>query len=293
MPEHPPFPAPLLTPDVLLPPIRAALAEDIGSGDLTGAAVIPPDRQAQFSLVTREPLVLAGLPVAEAVFREVLPEVRFTPHAADGMLLAAGSVIAEVAGQAQGLLAAERTALNFLQFLSAIATTTRRYAEAIEHTRARLLDTRKTVPGLRLFSKYATHVGGAWTHRWRLDDALMLKDNHIALCAAPGGLAAAIRQALAFAPGRTLIVECDTLAQAEVALDAGAKWLLLDNMTLADLRAGVELAQGRAVIEASGGVRLDTIAAIAATGVDYISCGRITSAPGTVDIGLDWQQGGV
>ncbi len=290
MPEFPPFPAPLLTLDVLLPSVRTALAEDIGTGDLTGAAIIPETRQARFSLVAREPLVLAGLPVAEAAFREVLPAVVFTPYAADGTLLPAGAVIADVAGQARGLLAAERTALNFLQFLSAIATTTRRYVDAIAYTEARLLDTRKTVPGLRLLSKYAAHVGGAWNHRWRLDDALMLKDNHIALCdTGGGGLAAAVRQALAFAPDRRLIVECDTLMQAEAALAAGATWLLLDNMTLEDLRAGVRLAQGRAVIEASGGVRLETIAAIAETGVDYISCGRITSAPGSVDIGLDWR----
>jgi nicotinate-nucleotide pyrophosphorylase (carboxylating) len=285
---QPPFPPPLLTDDVIQPVIRAALAEDIGAGDLTGAAIIPAHQHARFSIVTREPLIVAGLGIAEATFREVLPDVQWQPQTTDGTAVAAETTLAEVAGQARGLLAAERTALNFLQLLSAIATTTRRYVDAIAHTQARLLDTRKTIPGLRVFSKYATHVGGAWNHRWRLDDALMLKDNHIALCGTEGGLAAAVRQALAFAGERPVIVECDTLQQAEVALEAGARWLLLDNMRPADLRVGVQLAQGRAVIEASGGVRLETIAAIAETGVTYISCGRITSAPGSVDIGLDW-----
>jgi nicotinate-nucleotide pyrophosphorylase (carboxylating) len=306
----PPFPVPVLTPALLHPLIASALAEDIGTGDLTGTAVIAAEQQGRFRIVAREALVVAGMPVAEATFRMLDPAVQVFPHVQDGMRVAAGSLLAEVAGPARSLLASERTALNFLQFLSAIATLTHQYVTAIAHSRARLLDTRKTVPGLRVLSKYATHVGGAWNHRLRLDEALMLKDNHLALCAgatlhggsghggggagrnaADGGdgLAGAIHTTRAFAPGKRLIVECDTLAQAAVALAAGAEWLLLDNMTLAALRQGVGLAAGRAVIEASGGVHLDSIAAIAATGVDYISCGRITSAAGTVDIGLDWE----
>lgn len=284
----PPFPAPVLDPLEYMPVLRGFLAEDLGKGDLTGQAVIPPTATARLALVAREPLVVAGLPLAFVLFRETVPDLATIAAVSDGILCQKGETLAILSGNARGLLAAERTALNLLQALSAIATLTRQYVGAMGETQARLLDTRKTVPGLRLFSKYAASVGGAWNHRLRLDDALMLKDNHIALCG--GSLTDAIHQARTFAPDKRLIVECDTLIQAEEALAAGADWLLLDNMSPDQLRQGVQLARGRAVVEASGGVRLDTIATIAATGVDYISCGRITQDAGSVDIGLDTVQ---
>jgi nicotinate-nucleotide pyrophosphorylase (carboxylating) len=204
---------------------------------------------------------------------------------ADGTKVAAGAVLAVVSGPARGLLTAERTALNMLQHLSGIATLTAQYADKIKGTKAVLIDTRKTIPGLRALAKHAAQLGGARNHRLRLDDGVLIKDNHIAVC---GGIQAAVARARVGTPTLTKIeVECDTLEQVREALAAGADCLLLDNMTLEQLREAVKLTGGRVPLEASGGVRLDTIRGIAETGVDFVSVGRITQSAPAVDIGLD------
>ncbi|MBF0392444.1 MAG: carboxylating nicotinate-nucleotide diphosphorylase [Alphaproteobacteria bacterium] len=264
--------------------VAQALAEDIGAGDVTSATVIPEALRFSGVMASRQPMVVAGLPGAEAAFRALVPDLVWRPRVQDGDQVAEGAVIAEVAGSARGLLSAERVALNLLQHLSGIATLTRAYVQAIEGCGAQLLDTRKTVPGLRLLAKYATRMGGARNHRMGLFDAVLIKDNHIAVC---GGVAEAVRRARAGWDG-VVEVECDTLAQVAEALAAGADILLLDNMTPAVLREAVALAKGRARTEASGGVTLDTIRAIAETGVDFVSVGRITQSAPAVDIGLDW-----
>ena len=264
--------------------IRAALAEDVGTGDVTSSAVIPPGTHFSGIMAAREAMVVAGLPVAARVFELVVPQARFTPKVQDGDAVTAGTVLAEISGPAQGLLEAERTALNLLQLLSGIATLTRRYADAVAHTRCVLLDTRKTIPGLRMLSKYAAKMGGATNHRIGLWDAVLIKDNHIAVC---GGVTAAVERALA-AGHNPVEVECDTLDQVAQAVDAKAHIILLDNMTPAQLRSAVQLVGGRALTEASGGVNLDTIGTIAETGVDRVSVGRITQSAPAVDIGLDW-----
>lgn len=266
--------------------IAAALAEDIGTGDLTSLAVIPPDLRFHGVMRARHETVIAGLPIAREVFRVVVPEAAFHSLAADGDIVRPGAIVAEIEGPARGLLTAERTALNFLQTLSGIATVTRQYVERIRGTSCTLLDTRKTIPGLRKLSKYATHCGGARNHRMGLFDAILIKDNHIAVC---GSIREAVRKAKLMAQGKvTIEVECDTLAQVREAVDAGADMILVDNMSLDVLREAVSLVGGRAKTEASGGVTLETVAAIAATGVDFVSAGRITQSAPAVDIGLDW-----
>ncbi len=265
--------------------IDAALAEDLGYGDVTSRLVIPEDARFVGIIVARQEIVLAGLEIAVEVVRRVVPDATVKMIAADGEWTAAGAHIAQLEGDARGLLMVERTALNLLQFLSGIATLTGAYVKRIEGTGAVLLDTRKTVPGLRALSKYATRMGGATNHRMRLDDGILIKDNHIGVC---GGVAAAVRRARAGADGLAVEVECDTLDQAREAVDAGADILLLDNMPPPMLRQAVALVGGRARTEASGGVTLETIRAIAETGVDYISVGRITQSAPAVDIGLDW-----
>jgi nicotinate-nucleotide pyrophosphorylase (carboxylating) len=264
--------------------ISAALAEDIGGGDVTGALVIPPETRFHGVMAAREELVVAGLPMVVEIFRRVVPEGQIVLRAEDGDRLPAGSVLAELDGPAAGLLTAERTALNLLQHLSGIATLTRRYADAIEGTGAILLDTRKTVPGLRLLAKYASRMGGVRNHRIGLYDGVLIKDNHIAVC---GGVAAAVKRAKS-GTGLPVEVECDRLDQVAEAVAAGADIILLDNMTPDLLREAVALVGGRAKTEASGGITLQTIAAIAATGVDFISVGRLTQSAPAVDIGLDW-----
>lgn len=276
---------------VLAPPTEAvtkavhdALAEDLGAGDVTSGAVIPEGARFKGTLAAREAMTVAGLACAETAFRALDPNVTWIAHVDDGAHIAPGTTIATVEGHAQALLSAERTALNLLQHLSGIATLTRAYVDAIAETDARLKDTRKTIPGLRALAKYATRCGGAVNHRMRLDDAVLIKDNHIAV-------AGSIAQAVAAARARGLSpieVECDTLDQVREALDADADEVLLDNMDIPTLTEAVELAKGRAVTEASGGVNLDTIGAIAKTGVDFISVGRITQSAPAVDIGLDW-----
>lgn len=276
----------LLEPDLadLNRVIVAALAEDIGAGDITSRSVIPEETRFKGVMRARHDMVVAGLGVARAVFRQVVPEARFAAHVDDGACVAAGAVLAEMEGPARGLLTAERTALNLLQFLSGIATVTRTYADKIAGTGCTLLDTRKTVPGLRNLSKYATRCGGAKNHRMGLYDGVLIKDNHIAVC---GGIAQAVARAKD--DGLPNIeVECDTLEQVREAVEAGADIILLDNMEPARLREAVALVAGRAKTEASGGVTLDTIRAIAETGVDYVSVGRITQSAPAVDIGMDW-----
>ncbi|HUA19382.1 MAG TPA: carboxylating nicotinate-nucleotide diphosphorylase [Bryobacteraceae bacterium] len=267
--------------------IESALAEDIGSGDIT-AAVIPDDVLFHGLMRARHAMVMAGLPVAREVFRIVVPQANFRALVADGDAVAAGAVVAQVEGPARGLLTAERVALNFLQLLSGIASLTRQYVDRIQGTGCVLLDTRKTIPGLRKLSKYATCCGGAHNHRMGLFDAILIKDNHIAVC---GSICEAVRRAKGKTQGKAAIeVECDTLVQVTEALEAGVDRVLLDNMSLDELRQAVTLAAGRAKTEASGGVTLETVAAIAATGVDFVSVGRITQSAPAVDIGLDWME---
>jgi len=269
--------------------IDAALAEDTGAdkggpgADVTSALVIPADLRFRGVMQARHAMVVAGLPVAEESFRRVVPDARFTACVTDGDSVAAGTVLAEIEGPARGLLTAERTALNLLQLLSGIATETARYAERIAGSGCTLLDTRKTIPGLRRLSKYATRCGGATNHRMGLFDGVLIKDNHIAVC---GGIGAAVRRAKA---GNVPVeAECDTLEQVVEAVEAGADIVLLDNMPPDILRQAVALVAGRCKTEASGGVTLETIGAIAATGVDFVSVGRITQSAPAVDIGLDW-----
>ena len=263
--------------------VDAALAEDLGTGDITTKAVIPADTRLKLVVATRQDIVLAGLPVAVEVFKRLAPDADIALEAADGDALAGGAVIARLHGPAEGLLSAERTALNFLQTLSGIATLTRAYRDRIDGTGAVLLDTRKTLPGLRSLSKYATRTGGATNHRLSLDDGVLIKDNHIAVAGSAGE---ATRRAKA-AGLENIEVECDTLEQGEEAIEAGADSLLLDNMPLDMLALAVERVGGRVPLEASGGVNLETIRAIAETGVDYISAGAITQSAPAVDIGLD------
>ncbi len=265
--------------------VERALMEDIGFCDLTSELVIPAHASAEFAINARHSMVIAGIDIAAAVFRRYVPESLINLEVEDGARAAKGQVLARVSGPARGLLSAERTALNILQHLSGIATLTAQYVEAIAGTRAVLLDTRKTTPGLRILEKHAAHVGGAKNHRFGLADGVMIKDNHIAVC---GSIAAAVKRAQKGIPVLTKIeVEADRLDQVAEALAAGADMILLDNMSLETLREAVRMSAGRVPLEASGGVNLETIRAIAETGVDYISVGRITQSAPAVDIGLD------
>lgn len=266
--------------------VTRTLAEDMGEGgDVTSAATIPPDARFAATMNCREEIVVAGIEMAAAFFRRMDEQVVLTIETADGAKVPAGTVLMRVEGEARAMLTAERSALNTLQHLSGIATLTRRYVEAIAGTGAILLDTRKTIPGLRLAEKYAARMGGAQNHRLRLDDGLLIKDNHVAV---NGGVEAAVKRAKAAGTGLPIQVEVDRLPQIEPALAAGADRLLLDNMPPPVLREAVALVAGRVPLEASGGVRLDTIRAIAETGVTYISVGRITQSAPAVDIGLDF-----
>jgi nicotinate-nucleotide pyrophosphorylase (carboxylating) len=266
--------------------VRRVLAEDLGKGgDVTSKATIDPHARFTAEMNCREPIVVAGLDIAIAFFRAMDREVRVERLARDGDAMATGSVLLRLEGNARGMLAAERSALNTLQHLSGIATMTRRYVEAIAGTGATLLDTRKTIPGLRLLEKYAARMGGAENHRMRLDDGLLIKDNHVGVA---GGVAEAVSAAKEYGSGLAIQVEVDRVEQIEPALAAGADRLLLDNMKPDKLREAVKLVAGRVPLEASGGVNLDTIRAIAETGVDYISVGRITQSAPAVDIGLDY-----
>ncbi|HEY8435329.1 MAG TPA: carboxylating nicotinate-nucleotide diphosphorylase [Sphingomicrobium sp.] len=266
--------------------VRRVLAEDLGrGGDVTSKATIPPDARFTAEMNARQAMTVAGLDIAAAFFRELDREVDIDQPVRDGDGVTHGTTIMRLAGNAQAMLTAERSALNTLQHLSGIATLTRRYVDAIEGTGAVLLDTRKTLPGLRVLEKYAVRMGGAQNHRMRLDDGLLIKDNHVAVC---GGVAEAVRRAKAANMGLPVQVEVDRIDQIEPALTAGADRLLLDNMDPGLLREAVGLVHGRVPLEASGGVTLETIRFLAETGVNFISLGRITQSAPAVDIGLDY-----
>ncbi len=265
--------------------VRTTLAEDMGEGgDITSAAVIPAEARFDGVMDSRDAITVAGLPLAEAFFRTLDPKVEIETLVAEGTRVSRGADLMRLRGNARALLTAERSALNTVQHLSGIATLTRAYVDAIAGTGAILLDTRKTIPGLRVLEKYATRMGGATNHRMRLDDAAMIKDNHVAVA---GDVGEAVRRAVAAGIAR-IIVEVDRIDQIEPALAAGATHLLLDNMEPSILRGAVTLVGGRVPTEASGGVRLDTIRAIASTGVTYISVGRLTQSAPAADIGLDF-----
>jgi nicotinate-nucleotide pyrophosphorylase (carboxylating) len=270
--------------------VRATLDEDLGTGidgggrDVTAESVIPPDARFAGVMDSRDSIVAAGLPLAAKFFRALDPAIEIELLAEEGAEVPAGGDLMRLAGNARALLTAERSALNTVQHLSGIATMTRHYVAAMGDTSCILLDTRKTIPGLRLLEKYATRLGGAQNHRMGLWDAAMIKDNHILVA---GGVAQAVRRAREAGIER-IICEVDRLEQIEPALEAGANHILLDNMGPADLREAVALVAGRAVTEASGGVRLDTIGAIAASGVDFVSVGRLTQSAPAADIGLDF-----
>ena len=263
--------------------VRGALAEDVGAGDCTGR-LLDADAPVQAHLLVREVAVLCGRPWFDAVLRQVDARLRVHWRADEGALLVPNSTVCSIDGPARGLLTAERTALNFLQLLSGVATATRRYVDAVAQvpgSRARILDTRKTLPGLRLAQKYAVRVGGGVNQRLGLYDAILIKENHIA---AAGGIAAALRDA--HAQGRPVQIEVETLAQLDAALAAGARSILLDNFDLETMRAAVQRTAGRAELEASGGVHLGTVQQIAATGVDRISIGSLTKDLRAVDYSL-------
>jgi nicotinate-nucleotide pyrophosphorylase (carboxylating) len=269
--------------------IDLALAEDLGEGDLTTRAVVPEGARAQALIRQKEPGVVAGLGVVRAVFERVDPELEWVAHCPEGLWREAG-VVAEVLGSAASVLAAERVALNFLGRLSGVATLTARYVRAVEGTGARILDTRKTTPGLRELEKEAVRAGGGMSHRSGLYDGILVKENHAALA---GGVGEAARLAVEAAPaaggdGEPLLVEveCATLGEVEEALAAGAPRILLDNMAPDELRSAVELAKGRAELEASGGISLETVRAVAETGVDYISVGALTHSAPALDVSL-------
>jgi nicotinate-nucleotide pyrophosphorylase (carboxylating) len=277
---------PALPPPLVAEAVKRALAEDLGrAGDITSAATIPADATAAGLIATREAGVVAGLALAEAAFREMDPAVSFEAAVADSDAVAAGAIVARISGNARALLSAERVALNYLSHLSGIATLTRRYADAVAGTKAKITCTRKTIPGLRAFEKYAVRCGGGSNHRFGLDDAILVKDNHIAVA---GSVSEAIRRARVFAGHLVkLEIEVDTLDQLREALSAGADAILLDNMKPAMLRQAVAVAAGKVVLEASGGVTLETVAAIAETGVDFISVGALTHSARALDLGLD------
>ena len=265
--------------------VRATLAEDLGeAGDITSAAVIPADARFTGVMDSRDAITVAGLEIAEAFLRALDPEVRVERLVEDGARVPAGTDLMRLEGRARAMLTAERSALNTVQHLSGIATLTRSYADKIVGTGATLLDTRKTLPGLRRLEKYATRMGGASNHRMGLWDAAMIKDNHVAVA---GGVAEAVRRARS-AGIAEVIVEVDRVDQIEPALAAGATRLLLDNMPPAILRGAVTLVGGRVPTEASGGVNLETVRAIAETGVDFVSVGRLTQSAPAADIGLDF-----
>lgn len=291
---------PVLSPLMVEEQVRAALSEDLGrAGDITSQATIAPERTARAELNAREEGVVAGLDLARAAFRLMDPEIRFEAFVKDGDRLAPGTVIARVSGPARAVLSAERVALNFLMHLSGVASYTARFAAEIAHTPARVCCTRKTIPGLRALEKYAVRMGGGSSHRYGLDDAILIKDNHIAVS---GGVAGAIHAARAFAGHLVKVeVEVTTLEELEEALEAQPDVILLDNMGPELLRRAVEINRDcaglieatyaadprRVKLEASGNVNIKTVRAIAETGVDYISTSKITMAAPTLDIGLD------
>ena len=286
--------------------VRAALAEDLGPGDVTTQATVPARATLNVILRAREPLVVAGLPLAEATFRQRSPRIRVHRLTRDGQPVPAGASLLRLRGPARAILSAERVALNYLQHLSGVATHTAQYVAAIRGTRTRILDTRKTTPGMRVFEKYAVACGGGKNHRLGLFDMVLIKDNHLAALECQGrpvrgqdltprtshllltnAIAVAVQRARTQFPKLKVEVEADTLTQVRQAVEAGADIILLDNMKPALLRRAVRIIAGRAKTEASGGVNLRTVRAIARTGVDFISVGALTHSARAVDIGLD------
>ena len=282
----------MLSSDEIRRAVRAALAEDLGSGDVTTLATVPEETRVSALMVAREPLVAAGLELAEAAFLELCPQARIQRAARDGERVPAGFALLKIMNApARAVLSAERVALNFAQRLSGIATLTAQYADAVSTTGARILDTRKTTPGLRRLEKHAVVCGGGMNHRFGLFDGILIKDNHLAALRhePPNAVEAAVRRARARHPQLAVEVEADTLEQAEQAARAGADVILLDNMPLETLRAAVQLVKGRAKTEASGGINLSNVRAIAETGVDFISVGALTHSARAVDIALDFE----
>ena len=266
--------------------VQRVLAEDLGrGGDVTSKATIAEHARLNAAMNARQGLVVAGIEIAAAFFKALDASVEIEILVADGQRAEHGTMLTRLSGNARAMLAAERPALNTLQHLSGVATLTREYADAIAGTGTILIDTRKTVPGLRVLEKYASRMGGAQNHRMRLDDGVLIKDNHVAVC---GGVAEAVRRAKAANTGLPVQVEVDRIEQIEPALSAGADRLLLDNMDPAQLREAVRVVAKRVPLEASGGVTLETIRFLAETGVDFISVGRITQSAPAVDIGLDY-----
>jgi nicotinate-nucleotide pyrophosphorylase (carboxylating) len=280
-----------LNPSEIRAAVKAALAEDIGGGDVTTRATVPKTRAFKTVMRAREPLVVAGLDFAEAAFRRLSSSVKIEYLVHDGTHVARGDNLLRISGSARAILTAERVALNFVQHLSGIATLTAQFVEAVKHTRAQILDTRKTTPGWRRFEKYAVTCGGGKNHRLGLFDMVLIKDNHLAALRneKPNAVAAAIQLARKKFPKLKIEVEADTLEQVTQAADAGADIILLDNMTPEQMRQAVKIAKGRAKTEASGGVNLTTVRAIAGSGVDFISVGAITHSARAVDIGLDFE----
>lgn len=270
--------------------VRASLAEDVGTGDATTLAVVPETMKAEAIMLAKEDCVCAGLPVAEAVFRELDPAIVFTALAKEGEYCPAGTVIARISGQARALLTGERTALNFIQRLSGIATMSRLYQHAVGHSKTKILDTRKTTPGWRLLEKYAVVTGGATNHRIGLYDRIMIKDNHRELAKVAGGkdsIAWAVQRCRESYPDLEIEVEADSFDDVRAAAAAGVDYILLDNMTTVQMAEAVRLIAGRAKTEASGGITLKRIPEIAAIGVDYISAGALTHSVKSADISLD------
>jgi nicotinate-nucleotide pyrophosphorylase (carboxylating) len=276
-------------PEDIAESVRRALAEDVGAGDLT-AVLIPASTQAEAQLVTREPAILCGMAWFDEVFRQVNERVSVAWNARDGDAIQAGQILCTLRGPARALLTGERAALNFLQLLSGTATLARKYVDAVRGTRAVILDTRKTIPGLRRAQKYAVTCGGGQNHRMGLYDAVLIKENHIA---AAGSIAAALSAAKASAPKDvTVEIEVENLAELREALEAGAKHILLDNFSAEELKAAVQKTEGRAKLEASGGIHLGNIRAFAETGVDFISIGDITKNVEAVDLSLRFRRHG-
>jgi nicotinate-nucleotide pyrophosphorylase (carboxylating) len=280
-----------LTSDEIRVAIEASLAEDIGSGDVTTLSTVPPNAQATASITAREPVVVAGLAFAIEAFRALSRELDAVEQCADGQRIPPGACLLNVRGQARAILTAERVALNFLQRLSGVATLTRLFVDAVSGTKAKILDTRKTTPGWRRFEKYAVLCGGGENHRFGLFDMVLIKDNHLAALRAeePNAIAAAVARARRAYPNLKIEVEADNLKQVSQALEAGADVILLDNMAPEGLRAAVQIVGGKAKLEASGGVSLATVRAVADSGVDFISVGALTHSARAVDIGLDFK----
>lgn len=280
-----------LNPLLVQDSVRAALIEDLGRvGDITTLATIPAGRMATAVIAARKPGIVAGLPLAREAFRQFDPSVTFDALVEDGDALVPGAVVAKISGAARSILSSERIALNYLGRLSGIATLTARYVDEVAHTAARIVDTRKTTPGLRAFEKYAVRCGGGMNHRYGLDDAILIKDNHIAVA---GGIKAALTAAKSVAGHLVKIeIEVDSLSQLEEVLAEGADVVLLDNMGPDQLRQAVAMAGGRVKTEASGGVNLDTVRSIAESGVDMISIGALTHSASVLDLGLDVIIGG-